>query len=63
LFDAIPETPAVPAGKVFCSWCGDACPPGRATCDEFCARMEERAARPPVVFPGNQNIPWGDDQP
>jgi hypothetical protein len=63
LFDAIPAEPApIPAGKVYCSWCGDVCPPGRVTCDAFCARMEARAARPLVVFLGNQDIPWEDDQ-
>jgi|SRR5581483_6119167 len=64
LFDAVPDTPdEVPAAKAYCSWCGDPCRLGRTTCDEFCARMEERVANPPVVFPGNQDISWEDDQP
>jgi hypothetical protein len=42
--------------------CGDACPPGRTTCADFCAGMGERAEHPPVVFPGNQDIPWEDER-
>jgi hypothetical protein len=61
LFDATaePDSPAreqpeaAPATKVYCSWCGDPCPPGKLQCDEFCARMENR--KPAVVFPGNQD--------
>jgi hypothetical protein len=62
LFDAIhEEAEATPAKKVYCSWCGAECPPGKSQCDEFCERMENR--KPPVVFPGNQDIPWEDECP
>ncbi len=62
LFDCLENKAAgVPAEAVSCAWCGDPCPPGRTTRDDFCQRTGERATRPPSVFPGDQSIPWEDE--
>jgi hypothetical protein len=51
LFDAIPDQPAeAPAGKVYFSWCGDVCPPGRVAVKEAVqAVVAELLTNPQVV--------------